>query len=255
MVNSTHNLSNPSHVTVNELRRCVKVLCIGEEIVNILYAVLKECVLHASETLSIAKDFGKFGMSQNLILILHIIFKDILFHFFFSFIIFGFIKSLSYKSIHNLFLLFIHSFDHIADSTFVCHFFILLFFFRLFSLFFRFISMRYFIFNFFSRSFFYCLFFCMSKFELFSCKYHSFIRRLFAMNKNRINKCSRISASKNQTYFTDCSMNDVSTNLFKLICINRKGFDIPMYDLFPCVTPCLCVVQRAVCVYTLRSVL
>ena len=149
-MDSTHNCANPASVSLNELRRIVKCLRLGEQIVNLLDTVLigmcKEALLQAAEALGITNNCFHCSMRKNIILLL-IVVKYVSFHVIvsfrmshFIFIIFiivightGIFECLTNHRIDHSLLLFAESIKYISNGLFtvcllniVCHFIILL---------------------------------------------------------------------------------------------------------------------------------
>ena len=149
-MDSTHNCANPASVSLNELRRIIKCLSLGEQIVNLLNTVLigmcKEALLQAAEALGITNNCFHCSMRKNIVLLL-IVVKYVSFHVIvsfrmshFIFIIFiviighaGIFKCLTDHRIDHSLLLFAESIKYISNGLFavcllniVCHFIILL---------------------------------------------------------------------------------------------------------------------------------
>ena len=150
-MDSTHNCANPASVSLNELRRIVKRLCLGEQIVNLLDTVLigmcKEALLQAAEALGITNNCFHCSMRKNLILLLivvkyvslHIIVSFRMSHFIIIFIVVIVVYAIIFHyladhCIDNSLLLFRKRVKHVFDSLFafcllnvICHFIFLLF--------------------------------------------------------------------------------------------------------------------------------
>ena len=145
-----HNSAYPASVSLNELRRIINCLCLGEQIVDLLDTILigmrKEALLQAAVALGIANNCFHCSMRKNFILRL-IVIKYISFHVIVSFRMFHFIfvfvfiidyavvfQHLTNHCIDGRLLLFAKRVKHVFDSLFtvcllniLCHFVILLF--------------------------------------------------------------------------------------------------------------------------------
>ena len=221
-MNAAHYLLYPAHLTLDEVRRSVKGLSFGEQIINVLNTIVlsmgQEAFFQTTITLCVGDDSLHIGMAENVFL-LFILIKYIMLHVFISsfriFIIFVvfFFERLSNKRIHNILLFFSHRLDDVADGLFIVGF-----------LFFDFI--------FFLVGFVIIIFtfrrIGMAQRKFFSSVDNSFFIRLFAVHDNRINRRSGISASQNKTYFANITVKYIIHVLFQLICINGKSINIAM---------------------------
>ena len=136
VMDGVHNLLNPSHISLNELRGICNILCIREQIVNLLDTVCENTILKASITFSVGEDSFHVGMTKNIILIIFVV-KYIVFHSFISsfriiiiVVIFGlffFFKSLSDHCINYRFLFFSKSVEDVGNGFLVFFFIGLLF--------------------------------------------------------------------------------------------------------------------------------
>ena len=70
----------------------------------------------------------------------------------------------------------------------------------------------------------------------------------------RINYCSRIGSGKYKTYLTNNSVNHISSYLFKLVGPNRKSIDVTMLNKCLTILTSVRIIERQVCVYSVRSV-
>ena len=77
---------------------------------------------------------------------------------------------------------------------------------------------------------------------------------IFTMSHYRINICARISSSKNETKFSNYSVNHISSYLLKLVRIDRQRSYISMLNKFFCRLPRFCVVERTISIYSIFSI-
>ena len=125
-MNAAHYLLNPTHFTLDKFRRSVKGLSFGEQIIDVLNTIGlsmgQEAFLQTTITLCVGDDSLHIGMAENVFL-LFILIKYIMLHVFISsfriFFIIIFFKCLTNKCIHNCFLFFRKTINHIANSLFV----------------------------------------------------------------------------------------------------------------------------------------
>ena len=183
--------------------------------------------------LSHRNDACLVSMRQNLGLLLLIVVKDIVFHCFilligFRFVVgiilgflFGFaFESLCNKCIHDILLFLGHGIDHISNRLLIILLLFLvfsrlvLFGILLLFLFLRFIlRLR-----------------RMRKTERHSGIDDSFIVGHFAMLQHRIDKCTGVSTLMHQTHFANATMQYIRASLLKLIGVNGQSTDVTMLD-------------------------
>ena len=124
-MNTVHNLRNPSHLTLDEIRGVIQILSFREQVIDALDTILlsmgKEALLQTAITLTVRNDGLHSVVAQNFILVLVVV-KHIMLHFFIlliRFYIFSF-ESLSDQSINSILLLLVKAFKNFTDglSTF-----------------------------------------------------------------------------------------------------------------------------------------
>ena len=138
MMNAVHNLGHPSGISLNELRGLIESLCLGEQVIDILDAILlsmsEETLLERTVSLSVADDGIHRVMRKGVLLSIFGLVKYIVFHIFISsFIIFIVaFSSFTDEIVHYILLIFSHRINyglkgHVFRILF--HLFILLIFF------------------------------------------------------------------------------------------------------------------------------
>ena len=256
-MDTRHNLLDPAHLTLDELRRVVQALGFGEQSFNFLNAILfsmsQEAFLQAAIALTIGDDGLHRIMAQDILLIFHIVVKNIMFHFFVS--SFRIIDSIIFEcltdhSIDNCLLLLSQSIEHISDSFFA---FVLLGFFshfRVLLLLFSTIGMFKFLFVFLlltSPG--------VAKSNVLAGVNDSFFIRFLTMFDDGFNECTWICAGKDEAQFTNVTMHDIGPLLLKLICVNGQGIYIAMLNEKLCSSTAFCVVKLAIGIHAFITVL
>ena len=214
-VSSTvHDNTHPVHVPRNKINVVGSGASIGEEIFHVLNTMSQRALLQGAILLNVVKDGHNITMLDHIFLLLFIVIvKYIVLHYGFLLIIFRFILIFSFferffnKSPENFLLLLGHVINNIPNSTLF--------------LFFRHIGLFLHIF----------FFICMLEFYL---DRHTSINLSFkfsiiSMSHDIIDIGSRISSSKDQTNFSNITMNNIRSVLTKLIGPNRQMFNIAMF--------------------------
>ena len=207
-----------------------------QEIVSSIHCImLTESFLQRTITLTIFNYFSKVKVHKGILF--GIISKHIVLHI--VFILSGLaFSSHTNKCIKNILLLFIHRVNNILNGfiftvsmfDFFCHLFFFLF--VVFRIIFNFIVFKI-IFDFiilFICLFFLLILFRMEKFQSRKFRHNCFFLVVIIMDKNCINLSTRICASKNKTYFTNSTMNNIYTILLKLVCIDRERINISIFN-------------------------
>ena len=239
MMNAIHNSIHPTHVALNELRRVIQALSLREQVIDVVDAIVasmsQERLLQTTIALTIIENSLHSVMAKG-VLLLGVLVKYIVFHIRFLLISFvgatlGF-KGLPNHCINYILLFFSQSVEHFTNGLFLSglfsHFRFLLFLFW-------FIGMR--------------------EFEFFSGINNRFLIRLFTMHDDRINVGPRVCSCKNQTNFTDVSMQNIVHILLKLVRINRKSIYVTMLNEQLCSIACVGVIKFAVSVNALVTIL
>ena len=288
-----HNGADPRMVALNKLGSArLGVLIIGEQTTDLarLKAMSQSILVVVNKSshsrlqshtraLGHFNDLSLIGMSQNINILLIVLFKNISVHNFiasfrvfhiFIFVFFfvlhfvlGIFKCLTNEGVNNSLLLFGKSIEDILNCFFLRSF--LRFFFHLFlrssvfDLLFVFIK--------FISHFVHILllgFGMLQGFIFFSIVMNHNILIIannkalfgvFTVNHNRINECPGISTGHHNTYFSNNTMQNFITGLFKFISINRQGFNITMPNCFFCCLPRFAIIEGAICVHTFITIL
>ena len=131
MVNSAHNLLNPTSISLDEVRWSVKTLRFWEKeicsidtvsltLISILCGMCKEAFPQTTITLTISDNLFHIRMTENIFLLICLLIKYIVFHIFVSSFIFFFFagRVFSYhagNSIYSSLLFFVKCFEYIGD--------------------------------------------------------------------------------------------------------------------------------------------
>ena len=227
------------HITISSLNKST---CKSVMLKSIIFCIHRKSCLEASHLacLCLFKNALLVRVRQISLVVALIVFKHIMFHCFISsfgiIIVFGLtiFYSMSDKRICCGFLFFSKSVENFFDSFFavVSIFFTLILFFR--------------------------IFFIIRMFEI--AHNHLVITNndtctfAITMSKHIINECSWICTGKDQTYFSNHTVNNITSSLFKLICENRQRTHITVPNKFFSGLTCFSVVKLAMCVNPIISI-
>ena len=242
-MNTVDNTGHPSVIRIENLRlHRIDALILRQEHIHRLSieSVMLQLVLILIDHTSLLKTADTRGLGEldNLveirvgqdILVLHAIgVKNIVLHFisslrmihfvavifFFVFIfifIFITIDDISDHRIDGILLFLSKRVKHIANGLFI----------RMLKRFIVFIHVRFFL-----R---FIIFVTMKNCDIFASKNFGFLFAFFTMLNNRFDKCARVCTCKHQTHFSNIAMDNIRHILLKLVCINRKRYNIAMLD-------------------------
>ena len=229
VLNTTHNNADPVGVASNEFGGLINRLNFREKSVNVRDSVGNERIFHRTRFLGIFNSFKHFAVHKFILIVGFIgSIKCIVFHFFILLCIsiFFVFKRHTDHGVDNFLLFFGQSIEHVLNSFFIIPFI------RMFDLdFFLFFFIRH-IFALLIIIRMFDIFDFGSNVESFTCiKYVSITICVVTMRNIDIHDSSAgISPRKNQTNFSNQTMNDIATSLFKLISVNRQRANISMFD-------------------------
>ena len=214
-MNTINHASNPVRITLDELGRGIHGLRLGEQSIDLVNAiscvVSQEGFLQTASTLSIGENLLHIRMRQNVTLHHIVLVKNIMLHIIILLIIVFIIfisctstfQSLANQCINYSLLLFSQSIKDVLNGLIVGLIFDLL------GIFHGFFLLNFFIIG-------------MRQRDVLTGIDNSFFIGFFAMTDDRINECTRVCTSQNETNFTNGPMNDISTVLLQLVCINGQ---------------------------------
>ena len=218
---TTHNNANPAGVASNEFGGLVNSLNFREKILDVRDSVGNERLFHRASFLGIFNSSKHFAVHKFSLIVGFVgSIKCIVFHFFILLCIsiFFVFKRHTDHGVDNFLLFFAQSIEHVLNSFFIVTFI------SMFNLdFFLFFFIRH-VFALLIIVGMFNIFDFGSNVESFTCiKYISVTVCVVTMRNINIHDSSTgISSRQNQTNFSNQTMNDISSSLFKLISINRQ---------------------------------
>ena len=255
LLSLSHNSINPVHVVSNQLRSATRMSLniLREHGGYITFASLNETAdVSVLEFVLLGIDFhsgleranvGRLSqlqnltlsrMGQNILVVLLVVVKDIMFHNCFLLIGFRFLfgifrvlvrlsfgftfQSLCHHVVHSILLFVRHSVDNVSDSLVIA----ILLIFKLTFGFILFVSI-------------FLLVIVGTSIRMRQNQRQTsiddcFLVRILTMGEHRVDESTGISAFMHQTYFTNASVNNIGTILSKLICINRQRFNVAVLN-------------------------
>ena len=244
-MNAINHACNPVHITLDELRRGIHGLGLGEQSIDLVDAISRvvsqEGLLQTASTLSIGENLLHIGMRQNIALHHLILVKNIVLHIIILLIIIfislaSVFQSLANQCINYSLLLFSQSIKDILNGLIATIIFDLLVIFHGFFL------LHFFIIG-------------MRQRNVLAGIDNSFFFRFLTMTDDRINECTRVCASQNEANFTNRTVNHVTAMLLQLVCINRQCRNIAMFNQPLSVLTSFCVIKGTVSVHAFFSIL
>ena len=215
-MNTINHARNPVRITLDELRRGIHGLGLGEQSIDLVDAiscvVSQEGLLQTASTLSIGENLLHIGMGQNIALHHLILVKNIVLHIIILLVIIFIIiiisltsafQSLANQCINYSLLLFSQSIKDIFNGLIVGLIFDLL------GILHGFFLLHFFIIG-------------MRQRNVLAGIDNSFFFGFLTMTDDGINECARVCTSQNEANFTNGPMNYISTVLLQLVCINGQ---------------------------------
>ena len=246
-MNTINHARNPVRITLDELGRGIHGLRLGEQSIDLVDAiscvVSKEGLLQTAGTLSIGENLLHIGMGQSVALHHLILVKNIMLHIIILLIVFivfvshtSTFQSLANQCINYSLLLFSQSIKDILNGLIATIIFDLL------GIFHGFFLLHFFIIG-------------MGQRNVLTGIDNSFFFGFLTMTDDGINECARVCSSQNETNFTNGPMNDISTVLLQLVCIDGQRRNIAVFNQPLSILTSFCVIKGTVSVHAFFSIL
>ena len=247
-MNTINHARNPVRITLDELRRGIHGLGLGEQSIDLVDAiscvVSQEGLLQTASTLSIGENLLHIGMGQSVALHHLILVKNIMLHIIILLIIIFIIfvsrastfQSLANQCINYSLLLFSQSVKDILNGLIAGLIFDLL------GILHGFFLLHFFIIG-------------MRQRNVLAGIDNSFFFGFLTMTDDGIDECARVCTSQNETNFTNGPMNYISTVLLQLVRINGQRRNIAMFNQLLSILTSFCIIKGAVSVHAFFSIL